>query len=157
MHPISYLQAIILGLTQGIAELFPISSLGHSVLLPRLFGWDIHQYDKYFLTFLIATHLATAIVLLLFFLKDWIEIIKGIFRSLRMREIRQDDSYARLGWLLIAATIPVGVIGLLLQEPLRKLFASAQIAAVFLIVNGIVLLLAERLRRRAPARGRLQR
>jgi undecaprenyl-diphosphatase len=153
VHPISYLQAIILGLTQGIAEPFPISSLGHSVLLPRLFGWDIHQNDKYFLTFLIATHLATAIVLLLFFLKDWIEIIKGIFRSLRMREIRQDDSYARLGWLLIAATIPVGVIGLLLQEPLRKLFASAQIAAVFLIVNGIVLLLAERLRRRPPREG----
>ena len=153
MHPISYLQAIILGLTQGIAEPFPISSLGHSVLLPRLFGWDIHQNDKYFLTFLIATHLATAIVLLLFFLKDWIEIIKGIFRSLRMREIRQDDSYARLGWLLIAATIPVGVIGLLLQEPLRKLFASAQIAAVCLIVNGSVLLLAERLRRRPPREG----
>jgi undecaprenyl-diphosphatase len=121
------------------------------VLLPRLFGWNIHQNDKYFLTFLIATHLATAIVLLLFFLKDWILIVKGIFRSLRMREIRQDDSYARLGWLLVAATIPVGVIGLLLQEPLRKLFASAEIAALFLIINGIVLLLAERLRRR-PAR-----
>lgn len=151
MHPISYFQAVILGLTQGIAEPFPISSLGHGVLLPRLFGWNIHQNDKYFLTFLIATHLATAIVLLLFFLKDWILIVKGIFRSLRMREIRQDDSYARLGWLLVAATIPVGVIGLLLQEPLRKLFASAEIAALFLIINGIVLLLAERLRRR-PAR-----
>jgi undecaprenyl-diphosphatase len=151
VHPISYFQAVILGLTQGIAEPFPISSLGHGVLLPRLFGWNIHQNDKYFLTFLIATHLATAIVLLLFFLKDWILIVKGIFRSLRMREIRQDDSYARLGWLLVAATIPVGVIGLLLQEPLRKLFASAEIAALFLIINGIVLLLAERLRRR-PAR-----
>ena len=153
MHPISYFQAVILGLTQGIAEPFPISSLGHGVLLPRLFGWNIHQNDKYFLTFLIATHLATAIVLLLFFLKDWILIVKGIFRSLRMREIRQDDSYARLGWLLVAATIPVGVIGLLLQEPLRKLFASAEIAALFLIVNGIVLLLAERLRRRPPREG----
>jgi undecaprenyl-diphosphatase len=153
VHPISYFQAVILGLTQGIAEPFPISSLGHGVLLPRLFGWNIHQNDKYFLTFLIATHLATAIVLLLFFLKDWILIVKGIFRSLRMREIRQDDSYARLGWLLVAATIPVGVIGLLLQEPLRKLFASAEIAALFLIVNGIVLLLAERLRRRPPREG----
>ena len=153
VHPISYFQAIILGLTQGISEPFPISSLGHASCFRRLFGWNIHQNDKYFLTFLIATHLATAIVLLLFFLKDWIEIIKGIFRSLRMREIRADDSYARLGWLLIAATIPVGVIGLLLQEPLRKLFASAQIAAAFLIVNGIVLLLAERLRRRPPREG----
>jgi undecaprenyl-diphosphatase len=153
MHPISYFQAVILGLTQGIAEPFPISSLGHAVVLPRLAGWSIHQNDKFFLTFLIATHLATAIVLLLFFLKDWIRIVKGLGRSLAMREIREDDRDARLGWLLVAATIPVGVIGLLLQEPLRKLFASAQIAAAFLIVNGIALLLFERLRRRPPRSG----
>jgi undecaprenyl-diphosphatase len=153
MHPISYFQAVILGLTQGIAEPFPISSLGHAVVLPRLAGWSIHQNDKFFLTFLIATHLATAIVLLLFFLKDWIRIVKGLGRSLAMREIREDDRDARLGWLLVAATIPVGVIGLLLQEPLRKLFASAQIAAAFLIVNGIALLLFERLRRRPPRPG----
>ena len=153
MNPISYFQAIILGLTQGIAEPFPISSLGHAVVLPSLFGWNIHQNDKYFLTFLIATHLATAIVLLLFFLQDWIQIVKGLWRSLRMREIRADDTYARLGWLLVAATIPVGVIGLLLQEPLRKLFASPSIAAAFLIVNGIALLMFERLRRRPPAPG----
>jgi undecaprenyl-diphosphatase len=153
VHPISYFQAIILGLTQGIAEPFPISSLGHGVVLPRLFGWNIHQNDKYFLTFLIATHLATAIVLLLFFLKDWVEIVKGLWRSLQMREIREDDTYARLGWLLVAATIPVGVIGLLLQEPLRKLFASPETAAAFLIVNGIALLVFERLRRRPPRPG----
>ena len=144
---------MILGLTQGIAEPFPISSLGHAVVLPRLAGWNIHQNDKFFLTFLIATHLATAIVLLLFFLKDWIRIVKGLGRSLAIREIREDDRDARLGWLLVAATIPVGVIGLLLQEPLRKLFASAQIAAAFLIVNGIALLLFERLRRRPPRPG----
>jgi undecaprenyl-diphosphatase len=153
VNPISYFQAIVLGLTQGIAEPFPISSLGHAVVLPSLFGWNIHQNDKYFLTFLIATHLATAIVLLLFFLQDWIQIVKGLWRSLRMREIRADDTYARLGWLLVAATIPVGVIGLLLQEPLRKLFASPSIAAAFLIVNGIALLMFERLRRRPPAPG----
>jgi undecaprenyl-diphosphatase len=152
-HPISYFQAIILGLTQGVAEPFPISSLGHGVVLPRLAGWNIHQNDKFFLTFLVATHLATAIVLLLFFLKDWVRIVKGLWRSLQMREIRADDVDARLGWLLVAATIPVGVIGLLLQEPLRKLFASAQIAAAFLIVNGIALLLFERLRSRPPRPG----
>src|SRR5438270_13784047 len=134
---ISYFQAVILGLTQGIAEPFPISSLGHAVVLPKLFGWHIHQNDKFFLTFLIATHLATAIVLLLFFLGDWVKVVKGLWRSLQMREIRADDTYARLGWLLVAATIPVGVIGLLLQEPLRKLFASPQLAAAFLIVNGV--------------------
>jgi undecaprenyl-diphosphatase len=152
-HPISYFQAVILGLTQGIAEPFPISSLGHAVVLPRLAGWNIHQNDKFFLTFLIATHLATAIVLLLFFIKDWTQIVRGLWRSLQMREIRADDKYARLGWLLVAATIPVGIIGLLLQDPLRKLFASPGIAAAFLIVNGIALLAFERLRRRPPRAG----
>jgi undecaprenyl-diphosphatase len=151
VHPISYFQAIILGLTQGIAEPFPISSLGHGVVLPRLAGWHIHQNDKFFLTFLVATHLGTAIVLLLLFLKDWVRIVGGLWRSLQMREIRAEDTYARLGWLLVAGTIPVGIIGLLLQDPLRKLFASPEIAAAFLIVNGIALLVFERLRRR-PAR-----
>jgi undecaprenyl-diphosphatase len=153
VQPISYFQAVILGITQGIAEPFPVSSLGHGVVIPRLFGWNIHQNDKYFLTFLVATHLATAIVLLLFFLKDWILIVKGLWRSLQMREIRADDTYARLGWLLVAATIPVGIIGLLLQDPLRKLFASPEVAAAFLIVNGIALLVFERLRRRPPRPG----
>src|SRR3977135_936335 len=90
MHPISYFQAVILGLTQGVAEPFPISSLGHGVILPRLAGWHIHQNDKFFLTFLIATHLATAIVLLGIFFQDWVRIAKGLWRSLQMREIRQD-------------------------------------------------------------------
>ena len=150
MHPISYFQAIILGLTQGVAEPFPISSLGHAVILPSLAGWRIHQNDKFFLTFLIATHFATALVLLLFFLKDWVKIVGGILRSLRMREIREEDTYARLGWLLVVGTVPAGIIGLLLQEPLRKLFASPSIAAAFLIVNGVALLTFERLRKRAP-------
>jgi len=153
VQPISYFQAVILGLTQGIAEPFPISSLGHGVVLPRLAGWHIHQNDKFFLTFLVATHLGTAIVLLLLFLKDWRRIVGGLWRSLQMREIRAEDTYARLGWLLVAGTIPVGIIGLLLQEPLRKLFASAEIAAAFLIVNGVALLLFERLRRRPPRPG----
>src|SRR3979411_1645238 len=150
MHPISYFQAIILGLTRGIAGPFPISSLGHGVVLPRLAGWHIHQNDKFFLTFLIATHLATAIVLLLFFLKDWVRIVTGLWRSLKMREIRDDDVDARLGWLLVTGTIPVGSSGLLLQDPRLKLSASPQTAAVFLIVNGVALLAFERLRRRQP-------
>jgi undecaprenyl-diphosphatase len=153
VHPISYFQAIVLGLTQGIAEPFPVSSLGHGVVLPRLAGWHIHQNDKFFLTFLIATHLATALVLLALFIKDWSLIVRGLWRSLQMREIAAADTYARLGWLLVAATIPVGVIGLLLQDPLRKLFASPQTAAAFLIVNGVALLLFERLRRRPPRPG----
>jgi len=151
--PISYFQAVIFGITQGIAEPFPISSLGHGVLLPGLAGWNIHQNDKFFLTFLVATHLGTALVLLGLFIKDWARIVKGLGRSLAIREIRDDDVDARLGWLLIAATIPVGIIGLLLETPLRKLFASPQTAAAFLIVNGVALLLFERLRKRPPRPG----
>jgi undecaprenyl-diphosphatase len=151
--PISYFQAVVLGLTQGIAEPFPVSSLGHGVVMPRLFGWDIHQNDKFFLAFLVATHLATAIVLFFFFLKDWIRIFKGIGRSLRDREIAPGDTDARLGWLLVVGTVPAGVIGVVLEHPLRALFASAQSAAAFLIVNGLLLLAFERLRTRAPSRG----
>ena len=153
MHhdPITYFQAAVLGLVQGIAEPFPISSLGHGVIMPRLFGWDIHQNDKFFLTFLVATHLATAIVLFFFFLKDWVRILSGIGRSLRDREIRDDD--ARLGWLLVVGTVPAGILGLLLEHKLRSVFASAATAAAFLIVNGILLLIFERLRRRPPRPG----
>lgn len=151
---ISYFQAVILGLLQGVAEPFPVSSLGHGVVLPRLAGWSFQRADDdRFLTFLIATHLATALVLLAFFFRDWVLIVRGIFRSLAEREIRDDDTYARLGWLLIVGTIPVGVIGVLLQTALEKLFASASFAAAFLIVNGIALLLFERLRRSRPSHG----
>jgi undecaprenyl-diphosphatase len=150
-HPISYFQAVVLGLLQGAAEPFPISSLGHGVILPRLAGWNIHQNDKFFLTFLVATHFATAVVLFVIFWRDWMRILSGLGRSLRDREIRDVD--ARLGWLLVVGTIPAGVIGLLLEHPLRKLFASAASAAAFLILNGILLLVFERLRQRPPREG----
>jgi undecaprenyl-diphosphatase len=151
LDPISYFQAIVMGLFQGFSELFPISSLGHAVILPRLLGWDIHQNDKFFLSFLVATHVATATVLFFFFLDDWKRILAGIGRSLRDREIKPGDHDARLGWLLVVGTVPAGVLGLLLEHPLRSLFASAASAAAFLIVNGILLLVFERLRRRPPA------
>jgi undecaprenyl-diphosphatase len=153
MHPISYLQAIVLGLIQGVAEPFPISSLGHGVIAPRLFGWNIHQNDDYFLAFLVATHCATALVLFCFFFKDWMRIFRGLGRSLRDREIRAEDSDARLGWVIVVGTIPAGLLGLLLEHSLRSLFASAQSAAAFLIVNGILLLIFERFRRQPPRRG----
>lgn len=153
MEPISYLQAIVLGLLQGIAEPFPISSLGHGVIAPALFGWNIHQNDDYFLAFLVATHCATAIVLFFFFFDDWMRIFRGLGRSLRDREVKADDSDARLGWVIVIGTIPAGLLGLLLEHPLRTLFASAQTAAAFLVVNGILLLLFERLRRRPPKPG----
>jgi undecaprenyl-diphosphatase len=147
---ISYGQAVVLGLLQGVSELFPISSLGHSVILPRLLGWDIHQNDSFFVTFLVATHLATALVLLGFFWADWVRIVKGLGRSLSDRQIAPDDADAKLGWLLVVGTIPAGLLGLLLEHALRDLFASGRSVALFLIFNGILLYGAERLRRRAP-------
>jgi undecaprenyl-diphosphatase len=153
MEPISYFQALVLGALQGIAEPFPISSLGHAVIAPQLFGWDIHQNDSFFLAFLVATHCATAIVLFFFFFKDWMRIFRGMGRSLRDRQIGAADSDARLGWLLVAGTIPAGVIGVLLEEPLQSLFASAQAAAIFLTLNGVLLLVFERFRRRPPRPG----
>jgi undecaprenyl-diphosphatase len=146
--PISYFQAIVLGLLQGFSELFPISSLGHSVILPQLFGWNIHQNDPYFITFLVATHLATALVLLGFFWSDWVRIVHGMWRSLVEREVSADNSDGRLGWLLVVGTIPAGLLGLLLEDKLRSAFASGRSAAFFLILNGFLLYGAERLRRR---------
>src|SRR6188508_1151430 len=122
-------------------------------MLPRLLGWNIHQNDDYFLAFLVATHVATAIVLLFLFLDDWKRIARGLGRSLRDREIAEDDTGARLGWLLVVGTIPAGALGLLLEHPLRTLFASPASAAAFLIVNGVLLLVFERLRRRPAQAG----
>jgi undecaprenyl-diphosphatase len=153
MEPISYLQALILGALQGIAEPFPISSLGHGVILPSLLGWNIHQNDEYFLAFLVATHCATAAVLFAFFFRDWMRIFRGMGRSLRDRQIGAEDADARLGWLLVIGTIPAGLLGLLLEHSLRSLFASAQSAAIFLTVNGVLLLVFERFRRRPPQPG----
>jgi len=147
---ITYWQAIILGLVQGVTELFPVSSLGTSVVLPGLLGWDIHQNDEYFLAFLVATHLATALVLFIFFFRDWMRILAGLGRSLRDRGIAEDDADAKLGWLLVIGTIPAGLLGLLLEHALRSLFASPRSAAIFLMLNGLMLFGAELLRRRAP-------
>jgi undecaprenyl-diphosphatase len=145
---ITTFQAIVLGILQGISELFPISSLGHSVILPRLLGWPIHQQDNFFLTFLIGTHFATALVLFFFFWKDWVKIIAGVVCSLKNREIGPNDADAKLGWLLIVATIPAGILGLLFEDQLRATFVTPQSAAFFLFLNGFLLLGAEYLRRK---------
>ncbi len=136
---LTYIQASILGALQGATELFPVSSLGHSVILPSLFGWHIDQRADIFLAFLVATHLATALVLFFFFIKDWMKIIKGIFRSLKNRNIDQQDVYAKLGWLIIVGTVPVGILGILFEQSLKNFFASPRAAAIFLILNGILL------------------
>jgi len=152
LEPISYLQALILGALQGLSEPFPISSLGHAVLLPKLLGWDIHQNDDYFLTFLVATHCATALVLFLFFLDDWKRIWFGFVRSVKGRSTPRDLD-ARLAWVIIIGTIPAGILGIALEHKLRSLFASPTSAAIFLTINGLLLLAVERFRRRPPRPG----
>jgi undecaprenyl-diphosphatase len=152
LEPISYLQAIILGALQGISEPFPISSLGHAVLLPKLFGWNIHQNADYFLSFLVATHCATALVLFIYFFQDWKRIWFGFVRSVKGRSTTSDLD-ARLAWLIIIGTIPAGILGLALEHKLRTLFASPTAAAIFLTVNGVLLLAVERFRRRQPTPG----
>ena len=152
MEPISYFQAIVLGALQGIAEPFPISSLGHAVILPSLLGWNIHQNDEFFLSFLVATHCATALVLFVFFWEDWKRIIRGFARSLRGQATTQDAD-ARLAWVIVVGTIPAGILGLALEHKLRTLFASPTSAAIFLTINGVLLLAFESLRRRPPRRG----
>jgi undecaprenyl-diphosphatase len=152
VEPISYLQAIILGALQGISEPFPISSLGHAVLLPKLLGWDIHQNDNYFLSFLVATHCATALVLFIYFFEDWKRIWFGFVRSVKGRATPRDLD-ARLAWIIIVGTIPAGILGVALEHKLRTLFASPTAAAIFLTVNGLLLLAVERYRRRPPRPG----
>lgn len=160
---LSYLQAVVIGLTQGVTELFPVSSLGHSVLIPGLIGgdWDqlvkqsasAHSESSFYLAFIVALHVATALALLLFFRAEWIRIIRGflgsIGPSLRARRIVADDADSRLAWLIVIATIPVGITGLLLEHTFRTLFAKPMAAAIFLMVNGLIMLAGERLRRRS--------
>src|SRR6516164_6802861 len=148
---LNLVQSLILGLLQGVTELFPISSLGHTVILPSLFGWRIDQYDPAFLTFIVVTHLATALVLLAFFWQDWLRIIAGIFRSLKRRSIDIEDTYARLGWLLIVSSVPVGLLGILFEKSLSALFAAPLYAGIFLALNGVLLYGTELLIRRRPS------
>ena len=150
-----YTQAIILGLIQGISELFPISSLGHSVILPKLLGWDNivaaqSAPESFFLAFLVGLHVATATALAIFYWRDWVAIAGGVLGSVRSRRIETAD--ARLGWLLIVATIPAGIMGVLFEHTFRTIFAKPLLAAGFLFVNGLILLAGEWLRRRSEVR-----
>ena len=152
---LSYAQAIIIGLLQGVTELFPVSSLGHSVLLPKLLGWNTlakaqSQADSFYLAFLVGLHCATALALLVFFRREWVRIIGGFLRTLRTRRVETADE--RLAWLLVWATIPAGVTGLVFEHALRTVFAKPLAAAFFLLVNGGILLAGERYRQRAEVR-----
>ena len=147
---LTYVQGLVLGVLQGVSELFPISSLGHSVILPQVLGWKLDQKSPFFLMFLVATHAATALVLLLFFRKDWVRILSGFFRSVKEKRVKESDIDARLAWLLIIGTIPAGFVGLTFKHFIRAHLLSGHFAAIFLILNGTMLFGADILRRKAP-------
>jgi undecaprenyl-diphosphatase len=155
IYHMTYLQAVVIGLIQGITELFPISSLGHTVLIPSWLGgsWAIlvrqeSRAESPYLAFVVGLHLATAIVLLGVYATTWVRVIRGFCTSIARREIRSADQ--KLAWLIVVATIPVGLAGLVLEHPFRVLFAKPLAAAIFLTINGGILLGGEILRRRAP-------
>jgi undecaprenyl-diphosphatase len=152
---VSYFQAIVIGLLQGVTELFPVSSLGHSVIVPALLGWHSivnaqSKSESFYLAFLVGLHVATALALLWYFRADWARIIAGFFRSLGRRRVETKDE--RLAWLLVTATIPAGIAGLLLEHSLRVLLATPVAASSLLAVNGVVLAVGERARRRQEVR-----
>lgn len=148
---ITYWQAIIIGLFQGVTELFPISSLGHSVLVPYLFGWhnivtSQDSSESFFLAFLVALHVATALALLIYYRREWVKLVRAFFSSVNKRQIT--TSYERLVWLLIFATIPAGIVGLVFEHMLRTQFAKPLAAIIFLFINGCILLAGDRYARR---------
>jgi undecaprenyl-diphosphatase len=150
---LTYLQAIMIGLLQGVSELFPVSSLGHSIIIPALIGGDWARNlnmtaDKSpYLSFVVAVHVATAIALIVFYRRDWVRIVSGLLSSIRNRRIT--TSSERLGWLLVAATIPVGLVGLAFESVIRTTLGKPVVAALFLTLNGVLLYAVEKLRHRS--------
>ncbi|HEX9363639.1 MAG TPA: undecaprenyl-diphosphate phosphatase [Candidatus Dormibacteraeota bacterium] len=140
-------QALFMGLLQGASELFPVSSLGHAVIVPSLLHWSFKQSDPSFVPFLVLLHLGTATALLILYRDQWTAIIRGFFTAAIRGQIRND--YERLAMLLLVGTIPAAVLGVLLESHIKSFFASAHVAALFLIVNGLLMVGFEMLRRRA--------
>jgi undecaprenyl-diphosphatase len=156
VNHLTWLEALVVGGLQGVAELFPVSSLGHSILLPALVGgsWardlDVSAPESPYLAFVVGLHVATALALIVYFRRDWVRIIRGLVTSIARHEVVEPDQ--RLAWLLVLATIPVGVAGLTLEHVFRVYLSKPVPTAVFLTLNGVVLLLGEHLRRRADVR-----
>lgn len=156
MTHLTYLEAAVVGLVQGVTEMFPVSSLGHNVLIPAIIGgsWardlNVASPESPYLAFVVGLHVATAIALVIYFWRDWVRIVGGFFTSIRDRGVRTVDQ--KLAWMIILATIPVGLVGLVAEHTFRVLFGKPVLAAVFLIVNGLILFCGERFRSRASLR-----
>src|SRR5437667_452812 len=151
MTHLTYLEAAVVGLVQGVSELFPVSSLGHNVLIPALIGgsWeadlDVAKAESPYLAFIVGLHVATALALLVYFRRDWVRIIGGFLSSIRERRVETPDQ--RLAWMIVLATIPVGLVGLVAGHPFRLLFGKPIVAGVFLSVNGVIPMAGQRFRR----------
>ena len=154
---LSYVEAVVVGAFQGVTELFPVSSLGHAVLVPALVGgqWaqdlNVSTPNRPILAFIVGLHVATAAALLVFFWRDWLRIVAGFVSSVRHRRIQTPDE--RLAWLIVLATIPVGLAGVALEHLFRTTLGKPIPAAAFLLLNGIALYAGEVLRRRVSPAG----
>jgi len=147
---LNIVQVVILALLQGVAELFPVSSLGHTVILPALLHWNINQRDPAYLAFVVLLHFGTAAALLLFYWRDWVHLVQVLFASLARGKLSNDPD-ERFIWLIIVGTVPAAVLALLLEGPLRENFGNPKAAAFLLAVNGVIMLIGEVLRRRQGA------
>jgi undecaprenyl-diphosphatase len=149
---LTYAETIITGFIQGVTELFPISSLGHNVLIPALIGgsWakNLNVAAPDYLAFIVGLHVATALAMIVYFWRDWVRIIGGFLTSLRDRRV--ETPAQRLAWMIIIGTIPVGIVGVVAQHAFQELFSKAVVAAYLLMANGVVLFAVERLRGRQP-------
>ena len=163
MSTLTYAEAGFVGLLQGITELFPISSLGHAVLIPALVGgqWaqdlNVSKAESPYLAFIVGLHVATATAMIIFFWRDWVRIVKAFFASLKHFALPEPGTARwelhgtdqKLAWMIILATIPVGLAGLALEHDFRVYFSKPILTSVFLFGNGLILLAGERARRRS--------
>jgi undecaprenyl-diphosphatase len=148
------IQTLFLALLQGVTELFPISSLGHTVILPSLFHWDNLVNDPAYLPLIVALHLGTSIALLLYFWRDWLQVGKTAVNSVRIGKVRPGTE-EWVSWLIVVGCVPAGVIGVVLQSKIQALFQSPLLVASVLVLNGSLLFLGEALRRRAEYKVRM--
>ncbi len=160
-HGFTAFRAIILGVIQGVTELFPTSSLGHTVILPNLFGWnELVKYqssssENAWLAFIVMLHVGSAVGLLIYFWRDWVAIVRAFFATLGKRKV--ETSTERLAWLIIVASIPTGILGVVLEHAARVATATPEIASIFLVINGFVLFTAQRLATRSEVRSLARR
>ncbi len=147
---LSIWQILFLALLQGVTELFPISSLGHTVIIPGLFGWGDLVRNPAFLPLIVALHLGTSVALFVYFWRDWFQVVQSVVKSVKDGEVKRGTE-EWVSFLIIIGCIPGGLLGVFLEKPLKLLFASPLVAATFLVVNGSILFLGERMRRRTEA------